>query len=176
MEAEFARLVAEQQETYAATRITAWTVHRWGLSDVEEEDEKHHVDNLRRMLKSKSSSAKELVVIVAVGGDGTGHTVVNQLFFESEELDSLSAPPHRVYPHVRYCLVPGGTGCDFARLVPCPRSAQELFDTIVNHEQRTIMADVGVIRYQPLLSLDEAAVVLRKETGWREVIKRGERE
>lgn len=72
--------------------------------------------------------------IVAVGGDGTVNEVVNG-FFEQERL---------INPEAVLAVVPQGTGTDFARTAPLPRSPKDFLRSVQLRHTRRI--DVGRLR------------------------------
>ncbi len=72
-------------------------------------------------------------LIVAVGGDGTIHEVVNGFFQEDRPLN----------PKAVLAVVPQGTGSDFARSLGIPRDETALHLIV---EGRTKMVDVGRVR------------------------------
>lgn len=70
--------------------------------------------------------------LLAVGGDGTLHQVVNALRTEEG-----------IRGDVRVGIVPAGTGMDFSRNVHVPRGSRAAIDRIVRGVERRI--DVGVV-------------------------------
>jgi diacylglycerol kinase (ATP) len=70
--------------------------------------------------------------IVAVGGDGTVHEIVNG-FFEDR----------RLTPQVKLAILPSGTGMDFARNLRIRRGVRAAVDRILSGEERRV--DVGLV-------------------------------
>jgi diacylglycerol kinase (ATP) len=70
--------------------------------------------------------------IVSVGGDGTVNEVVNGLIVDG-----------RVHPEVVLSIIPGGTACDFARILDISRDPSEACQTTLGHRFRVV--DVGQI-------------------------------
>lgn len=73
--------------------------------------------------------------VIAVGGDGTAHEVVNG-FFENR---------NPVNPEARLAVISRGTGCDLIRTLGIPKDYSKAVDTIVQNRERQI--DLGVIEY-----------------------------
>lgn len=93
--------------------------------------------------------------IVAVGGDGTVHEVVNG--FSDDDL-----------ARARLAVVPAGTGMDFLRNVGLPRGARSIAELIASGQERSVdlgRAQAGENRY--FVNFAEtglgAAVVAREE-------------
>ena len=76
-------------------------------------------------------------VVVAVGGDGTIHEVVNG-FFDADE--------RPVRPGAALGLVPFGTGGDFRKTVKVPKEFEEAGRILARGRRQTI--DVGALRYR----------------------------
>lgn len=79
-------------------------------------------------------------IVVAVGGDGTIHEVVNGLL-------ALTSEPTPVLG----CL-PAGTGCDFVKSLGISKHILGALDTLL--QQKTILSDVGKITYNCALGND----------------------
>lgn len=69
--------------------------------------------------------------IVCVGGDGTFHEVINGFMNEDG----------RLRQEARVGLLPGGTGCDFARTVRLPADPDDFFDLM--NEGQGLFIDLG---------------------------------
>jgi diacylglycerol kinase (ATP) len=65
---------------------------------------------------------EKLEAIVAVGGDGTAHEIINGL---------------AAYPHLPVGYIPGGSGNDFARGFMIPRSPRKAWQKILKQRGRT---------------------------------------
>jgi diacylglycerol kinase (ATP) len=78
---------------------------------------------------ARRATAQSFETIVAVGGDGTVHEVINGIGVES-------------LPHVRLGVVPAGTGMDFVRNVGLPRTLRKTSELLVRRHERRI--DLGV--------------------------------
>jgi YegS/Rv2252/BmrU family lipid kinase len=76
-------------------------------------------------------------VVVAVGGDGTIHEVVNG-FFDAEE--------RPVRPGAALGIIPFGTGGDFRKTVKLPKELEDAGRLIARGRRKTI--DVGSLRYR----------------------------
>ncbi len=98
-------------------------------------------DATQQTRKILNATAKP-ILIIAVGGDGTLHEVVNGFFHEGDLISSEGA----------LGFLPIGTGCDFSRNPRVPRSPQELFSAI--DKQVIEKIDLGHLHY---LSLDGKA-------------------
>ena len=87
-------------------------------------------------LAREAVTDRDLRYIVAVGGDGTVHEVVNGLF------DPETGTPHR--DDVVFGAVPAGTGCDFLRTFGLDRSPEKLAG---HFEGETVFpVDLGRVR------------------------------
>jgi YegS/Rv2252/BmrU family lipid kinase len=80
---------------------------------------------------ARHAAAAGIDTIVAVGGDGTVHEIVNGL-----------ADGNVVRPDVRLAVVPAGTGMDFARNLRLPRRPDLVAARVIAGRERAI--DVGV--------------------------------
>ena len=76
-------------------------------------------------------------VVVAIGGDGTIHEVVNGFFDEQEK---------PVKPGAALGLLPYGTGGDFRKTVKVPKELEDAARVIARGRRQTI--DVGSLRYR----------------------------
>ena len=74
--------------------------------------------------------------LVAVGGDGTAHEVINGIF--SQEL----CPPESI----TFTLLPVGTGNDWVKTHRIPKNFNQWFSCFRNGH--TTLQDVGLLRYQ----------------------------
>jgi len=86
-------------------------------------------------LITRSHLADGADVIVCVGGDGTLNEVVNGFMDEQGPIGTKAV----------LGFIPNGTGCDFVRTVPIPRSIEKSIDTIKQGQVRLI--DVGRLHY-----------------------------
>ena len=77
-------------------------------------------------------------IVVAVGGDGTIHETVNGL---------MAGKKTSGYPTV-FAALSGGTGCDLARSLPLPKTAEELL-FLLNQAAPSDM-DLFLVKYQSL--------------------------
>ncbi len=90
--------------------------------------------------------------VVSVGGDGTLNEVVNWF------LDRTGRPWN---PEARLAVLPVGTGTDFARTFPLPRTADAFAEVITDGTPRTIDAGLceflvdGVLRTRYFLNVAE---------------------
>lgn len=73
--------------------------------------------------------------ILAVGGDGTVHEVVNGLFIQKEVLPS----------EVALAVIPTGTGNDWVRMYGISKTYSEAVESLV--EKRTILQDVAKVTF-----------------------------
>jgi len=73
--------------------------------------------------------------IVAIGGDGTIHEVVNGIFIQ------------KAVPTTEICLavIPAGTGNDWIRMFGISKTYSEAVQSLV--EKRTVLQDVGKVSY-----------------------------
>ncbi len=73
--------------------------------------------------------------IVAIGGDGTIHEVVNGIFIQ------------KIVPTTDICLavIPAGTGNDWIRMFGISKTYSEAVQSLV--EKRTVLQDVGKVSY-----------------------------
>ncbi|CAN5659709.1 diacylglycerol kinase family lipid kinase [soil metagenome] len=82
-------------------------------------------------------------LVVAVGGDGTVHEVVNGLLGEgARELDEGGVP----VPSLG--LVPAGSGCDYARNFALPADLDDAVAHLVASPARPV--DIGEVRYHDI--------------------------
>ncbi len=82
------------------------------------------------------TAARELAsIIVVVGGDGTINQCVNGLIASGRTADELPA----------IVIWPSGSGNDFSRTFPCPKSLDQLVATIQQAETTAI--DIGQVDY-----------------------------
>lgn len=73
--------------------------------------------------------------ILAIGGDGTNHEVVNGIFSQS------FAPPSDIY----YALLPYGTGNDWARQYGIPHDPRKRLERLLL--MRTVWQDIGLANF-----------------------------
>lgn len=83
--------------------------------------------------------------IVAVGGDGTNHEVVNGFFDRGRP----------VRPDASFACIPRGTGCDFLRTFGLSRDPEALLDRMARSSPRPI--DVGWMRCAGSRGVEERA-------------------
>lgn len=81
---------------------------------------------------ARSAVAAGITQVVAAGGDGTVHEVVNGIMSAPGETPALG-------------LIPIGTGNDFVKMVPGSSSPSEAYDTLA--AGRVAAVDVGVARW-----------------------------
>lgn len=72
--------------------------------------------------------------VVAIGGDGTGHSIINALAEQAENGSPMTLG-----------FVPGGTGQDFARFTDIPLQAEAAIELLAQTEPRPV--DVGYLEY-----------------------------
>jgi YegS/Rv2252/BmrU family lipid kinase len=96
-----------------------------------------HPGHATELARKARSEGRELVI--AVGGDGTVHEVVNGLL-----ADGPAAAPGEVLPALG--LVPAGSGCDYARTFAVPAGLDAAVAHLVSAEIRSV--DVGQVRCQ----------------------------
>jgi diacylglycerol kinase (ATP) len=89
---------------------------------------------------ARAARQRGVDTVVAVGGDGTVHEVVNGLLDEAV----VAAPPDK--PEATLGVIPFGTGADFVRTVGIPRDAQGAIARLRVAERRPI--DVGHVQYR----------------------------
>ncbi|KAB2338881.1 diacylglycerol kinase family lipid kinase [Cytobacillus depressus] len=90
---------------------------------------KGHAKEIVQTIGSKTEGKK--VVIVAVGGDGTMHEVMN---------GAVS------FPHIHIAFIPGGSGNDFSRGFHIPRKpTKALMELLHSDEDHTTLVDIGKI-------------------------------
>ncbi|XP_072984103.1 sphingoid long-chain bases kinase 2, mitochondrial [Typha latifolia] len=94
----------------------------------------HAVDITREAIREGADA------VIAVGGDGTFHEVVNGFFWEGSPILPLDRGPE---PSTALGLIPLGTGSDFARTFGWKTDPYEAIDRIVRGCKSKI--DVGVI-------------------------------
>lgn len=85
--------------------------------------------------------------VLAVGGDGTNHEVVNG-FFEAGRA---------VAPHASFGCIPRGTGCDFLKTFGLSRDPEALLARVARGETRPI--DIGWMRFTGPRGVEERAFV-----------------
>jgi YegS/Rv2252/BmrU family lipid kinase len=96
-----------------------------------------HPGHATELARKARSEGRELVV--AVGGDGTVHEVVNGLL-----ADGAPTSPDEVLPALG--LVPAGSGCDYARTFAVPSGIAASVAHLVSAGMRSV--DVGKLRCQ----------------------------
>lgn len=106
---------------------TAETLKKHGLS-IEAAFTQHKGDGIRLAKEAIKKGHRQLM---ALGGDGTGHEVINGIFQQTE------VPPS----DITYALVPCGTGNDWAREYRIPRNLDEWAKKIALCN--TIQQDIG---------------------------------
>lgn len=84
---------------------------------------------------ARQACADGVDLVIAAGGDGTVHEVVNGL---------LSGPHGAPVPELG--LVPLGSGCDYARTFEVPADPRSALGAIITADARTV--DVGEVTYQ----------------------------
>ncbi|KAL3680980.1 hypothetical protein R1sor_023936 [Riccia sorocarpa] len=82
--------------------------------------------------------------VVAVGGDGTLHEVVNG-FFDNGELTRSKDRSESIEPKTALGLLPMGTGSDFARIFDWSKDVNKAIDRLCKGERKKI--DVGRVIY-----------------------------
>ncbi len=82
---------------------------------------------------TKSAVQKGYELVVAVGGDGTIHEVVNGLYETGDTAD------------VAVGIINTGTGADYIRTIGVPRRYKEACECLLSANRRTV--DLGVIEY-----------------------------
>lgn len=88
-----------------------------------------HAKEIAEYIGKKASGGK--TVIVATGGDGTLHEVINGV---------------RKYPNIEVGFIPGGSGNDFSRGFSIPRNPIEAVQTILKQVKiEPVMIDLGKI-------------------------------
>ncbi len=75
--------------------------------------------------------------VIAVGGDGTVHTIVNAL------VDLMAKTPHD--PPMLFGQLPAGTGQDFARFLKIPAKLEDAVRWLSSVQPRPL--DLGAVRY-----------------------------
>jgi len=73
--------------------------------------------------------------IVAIGGDGTVHEVVNGIFIQQQVPTT----------EISLAVIPAGTGNDWMRMFGIPKTYSDAVQSIVS--EHTILQDVGLISY-----------------------------
>lgn len=84
---------------------------------------------------TRDSLQEGMTEIVAVGGDGTTHEVINGFFEKGEPVN----------PKAMLGIVPNGTGADFRRTLNLPKSPDDAAKVISRNLVREI--DIGHLRY-----------------------------
>lgn len=94
------------------------------------------------VLLASKATEKHFDVIIAAGGDGTVHQVLNGIVEGREGSTNLPT----------LGVIPIGSGNDFARALKLEANVEKVVDLLKKHEKRKI--DLGKITYRPDLNSD----------------------
>ena len=85
---------------------------------------------------AENAVAKNIELLVCVGGDGTLNEVINGIMMHEES----------IRPTVMVGFVPNGTGCDFAKTLPISQNIEHAIDVIAGGYARAI--DLGKLTFR----------------------------
>ena len=126
--------------------LRVWTLETSGPGDATQLVRQ----KLREYADPQFQPAASLVVMVAVGGDGTINEVANGFF---HPVVDLLGPPEElgrlICNRSAMACFNFGTGGDFTKTVPCPQDMEELYEMLAEQDP-TLMVDVGLCTFVPL--------------------------